>query len=142
MTLKSFTLALIGAVALAGCVQSTAIPLRKDVWDLQVSGAGLLNIGAVDGAVSKKAAALTISKGFERFVILRSGSQSGSVYVGQTPVQGNVTSQVSGRTIFTNGTFSGGGPVYMPTKQTAVRVKMFNAGDVGYDQAVDAKSLL
>lgn len=153
-------LMILGAVALAGCIktQTTAIPLRSDVVQIQTSGPRACGVQGTQVAAYKEAAKTTLKSGFDRFVILDAKASNDIRYVGSTPVY--TTSSVSGgyygNTYYGGGyantygniygsgqsTTSGGIPIYAGNYHQGFLVKMYKENGKGAKQAMNARAVL
>lgn len=118
------------AVGLSACVSQNEMALSKNVYKIDVDARGLIPIAIARGQTQQRIAESTLAKGYTHYIIQQAGSQSGSIYAGNTPVYGNTTVNVYGNTAYANTTYTGGQPINIPTSQTSVIVAMFKAPNV------------
>jgi len=118
----------------AGCVQTQEMALSQNVYQLQVSGSGLIAASQVPGSTQVKAAELTLAKGYTHFILDNASLQSGSRIVGTTPVYGSVGPYGAVN-------LYGGQPVRAPTSSASVTVRMFTAKDRPAN-ALDARAVI
>lgn len=111
-------LAAAAALMLAGCVSSQEIPLSANAYRLEVSGTGRFGAGAVPQETLKRAARLTLSKGYTHFILDDPAMQTGKVYAGTV----------------------NGFPAMAQTRSTSVTVTMYRAGE--NSRALEAKAVL
>jgi len=110
-------------VALAGCASSTAIPLSADTVQISASAAPICGGTGAAEVASKAAAAETLRRGFDKYVIV--GSQA----------QNNVSTAYMWNAY-------GGGPVTSGSHDHALMVKMFRDGDPNGANAIPARDVL
>lgn len=110
--------ACIALLALGGCVSSQEIPLSANTYRLEVSGSGRIGAGNVPNQVLKKAAALTVSKGYTHFVLIDADTQTGRTFAGYSSV----------------------GPMLATTRSSAVTVVMYRPGQNA--NALEAATIL
>ncbi|WP_034658714.1 hypothetical protein [Chelativorans sp. J32] len=106
------------AVALAGCVSTQEIPLSVNSYQLEVSGTGRFGAGAVPQATLKRAAELTLEKGFTHFTLGGATMQTAHTYAGQASFV----------------------PLIATTRSNSVTVRMFRPGE--NPNALDARTIL
>ena len=116
-------------LAVAGCVQTQEMPLAANVYRLDSSGSGLIGASRVPTVTLRRAAELTISKGYTHFVLADAGMQSGARQIGNTPIYGSTTANVYGNIGSANTTIHGGQPIYARTARAGVTVVMYAGGD-------------
>ena len=126
------------ALGVAGCTTTSTTPMAKNVWQVDAESGGALFVGGNKETALKQAAELTIAQGYQRFIIADAATARDTRYIGNTGVTANTT--FIGNTATTN--ISGGVPIYRPTASTSLTVVMFNPGDKGFDQAIDAQAFL
>lgn len=136
--MRDFIASIAAAVLLAGCTTLSTTPMAKNVWNVQADSGGMLFVGGNKDAAMKQAAELTIKQGYQRFIIADAAGSSGVDYLGNTGYTANTT--FIGNTAHTN--IYGGTPILRPTANTSLTVVMFNPGDKGFDQAIDAAAYL
>ena len=106
------------AAALVGCVSSQEIPLAVNAYQLEVSGTGRWAANAVPKETLRRAAQLTLEKGFTHFILAGATMQTGSTYAGQVSVI----------------------PVVAKTRSNSVTVRMYQAGE--NPNALEARRIL
>ncbi len=125
---------LILGLAIAGCVSTTETQLRQDIWQIKASGQGFLAKGKTANALHKRAAELTLEKGYTHFILGLPQTNSSLSTAGFTPIQGSVVGN--------NFYVSGGQPINVYQESSIVLVKMSRSGaDGALDAAVVLASL-
>lgn len=117
-------------VVLTACADTTVTPVSKNQIMLSTSGDPDCGMAGAQRVASKMAAIETLRRGYSRYVISAADSASsvGAVVMPTTysPVM----------------TYPGGIPLFYGTNDVQLHVTMFKEGDRGYEQGVDAKSVL
>ncbi|WP_146198923.1 hypothetical protein [Falsochrobactrum shanghaiense] len=139
--MRSIVLVAVCATALSGCVQTQEMALAKNVYQLEVSGSGLIAASQVPGSIQKRAAELTISKGYSHFLMGNANLRSGSEFAGYMPGQSNTTINTFGNSAYANTTYSPGFAMRRRTANASVTVVMFNAKSAP-SNALDAAQVL
>ena len=142
-------LSTVAAIA-GGCAQSSTIPLAQDTFQITASAAPVCGVAGAQNVAVKQAAAETIRRGYDRFIVQGAEYQNTVRVVGHTPVVAQTygTGTVSGfgnmASINTNATttFSGGQPVYGGSHNQGLIVRMFREGDPMGANAVSARETL
>ncbi|WP_309084559.1 hypothetical protein [Chelativorans sp.] len=106
------------AAGLAGCVSTQEIPLSMNTYQLEVSGTGRFGAGAVPQATLRRAAELTLEKGFTHFILGGATMQTAHTYAGQASVV----------------------PIIATTRSNSVTVRMYRPGENA--NALDARTIL
>jgi hypothetical protein len=121
-------LAIVRALALAGCITTQEMPLAPNVVRLDTQAGGLLFTGQTVPATMRAAAKATLAAGYTHFRLSDASSGTGSQYIGTT---------------------CGGGPnmvtctnISGPTAAVDVTVTMFHAREPGASGAFDAQQVL
>jgi hypothetical protein len=70
--------------ALGGCASTSTIPLAQDTFQITGRAAPICGAVGAEKVAFKQAAAETIRRGYDRFIIV--GGQAGSEVVGSTPI--------------------------------------------------------
>lgn len=109
--------------ALTGCARSSAVQLSADTVQITASAAPICGGAGAADVASKAAAAETLRRGFDRYVIM--GSQA----------QNNVR-----ETYYWNQ--AGGGSMPSGSHDHGLLVKMFMDGDPGGANAISAREVL
>lgn len=134
---------LLFAVALSGCNTSTsALPLSKNVWQIETSGRGLIGMSNVDEATLIKAAELTIQQGYDKFYVRNPQSRSDSQFIGMTPTRSNTSVNFIGNTGYARTRTTGGQPLIARSKTKTITVIMFLADDLQAENGLDARLIL
>ncbi len=129
-----FALAL--AATVAGCVQTSEMPLAENIVLIQGSGisggwiADMVVADQLPKQTLQRAAKATLSRGYTHFRL--DVPSTSSRQVGTSPMHG----QVMGNMV----TVSGGNPINQTT--TGVMVTMYRAGDPGARGALNARAIL
>lgn len=141
---KKPLLAALLATSLAACATTSELPLAPNVVRLDTQASGLLFTSAAGAITMKKAAQITLARGYSHFRIeqasMATGSRVTGVYAnttgwGSTSFSGNTASSTfGGSTIYT--------PMRAPTANVGVTVVMFRANEAGAKGAWDAAYVL
>jgi len=117
------TLSILAAAALAGCASSAAIPLSADTVQITASAAPICGGTGAANVASRAAAAETLRRGFDKYIIM--GSQA----------QNNISTAYMWNEY-------GGGPVVSGTHDHGLLVKMFKDGDPNGANGISARDVL
>ena len=140
----------VACLVLSACAKSSIIPLSADTFQVTTGAAPICGQVGAASVAAKQAAAETIRRGYDKFVITNGAYQNDVHVVGYTPVVANTSStatgNINGNMVDMNGrattTVSGGDPIVMGSHDQALVVKMFKASDPAGANAVDARSSL
>lgn len=142
----SALLAALTPVLFVACVTTQEMPLAPNVVRLDTEARGALFVGQAPKATMKRAAELTLAKGFTHFRFDQAQMGQGSELAG-------VVMNTTGNASYTPGAYGGTGygsysgfstatPVMAPTSHVGVTVIMFHAGEPGATGAFDATAVL
>ncbi len=136
----------IAASFLLGCAATHVTPISQKRFILSTSAAPACGrIGAQKVAL-KMAAVETLRKGHPRFLILGQKSANNVSVIDTAPTGSYTTGtyDVYGNTVYgrSQTTYTGGGPIVFGSNDADLNVLMLAPGDNGFDQGVDAKSIL
>jgi hypothetical protein len=131
---------------LAGCVSTSVTPISQNQFILNASAAPVCgNTGAAEVA-SRMAAVETLRRGYDRYVIQGAQSQSNVGIINRPPTGAFTTGNFSGygNTVYGSSqtVFTGGGPMVVGTHDTGLAVLMLRPGEQGYNNALDARTVL
>ena len=136
----------VALLALGACASTSVTPVSRNQIIVSTSAAPVCHQAGAQSVVSRMAAVETLRHGFERFVIAGMDQRSDAQAVTLPPTgaytTGSFTSVGNTTTGFANTTFTGGGTFLRGTHDASVLVVMFNKGDPGYTDALDAKAQL
>jgi hypothetical protein len=130
------------ALLTASCVQTTEMPLAPNVVRLETTGGGLIGRSEVPKQTMRKAAELTLEKGYSHFKFADPSVNSRSEIAGYPPGMTTTRATVIGNTGFATTTSSPGFLVRQRRTDIGVTVVMFHANDPGARGAFDAKAVL
>ena len=137
-------------IGLSACAKSSVIPLSADTFQITAGAAPICGQVGAQQVAATQAAAETVRRGYDRFVVTNGAYQNDVHVVAYTPIVANTSSSATG-TIYGNSididgrsctTVSGGDPIVMGTHNQSLVVKMFKASDPAGANAVDARSSL
>lgn len=137
-------LAGLAALLLSGCATTQEMPLAPNVVRLDTHASGLLFTSAAPAMTMKRAAEVTLQRGYTHFQLGDATTAQGRSLVGmQTHGQASGSATTFGNTTYGNvsGT-SYSTPVYAPTSNVGVTVVMFHANEPGAVGAWDAADVL
>src|SRR5690606_21028955 len=114
-----------------------------NVYRLESSARGIINVAQAPKQTMRRAAELTLAKGYTHFVLADAGMRSGSRLASVIPG----TATTSGRFVGDRGfaattSFSPGVPIYAPTSNIGMTVVMYRANEPGARNALDAREVL
>ena len=120
-----------------GCAGASTMPLSVDTIQIVARAAPICGAAAAESMAFKQAAAETIKRGFDSFVIVNGQYQADTFVAGYTPImaQSNGTAVVNGYgnsaivTGSSSTTVTGGDPIHMTRHSQGIVVKMFKEGD-------------
>ena len=138
------------AIGLSACARSAILPLSADTIQITTSAAPVCGATSAQNVALRRAAIETISRGFDKFVILAADAKNNVGIVGYTPVIGTTTGSATinsyGNIATFQGsattTYSGGYPIVAGTHDQALVVKMFRDDDPLGSNAISARSTL
>lgn len=149
--LRSAIAALFGLIV-AACIHTQELPLAPNVVRLDTQASGLLFTGQATTQTMRRAAELTLQRGYSHFRFeqaeLSQGSQLAGVYgQSQGMASGQARGMMTGNLYSGTGTvsYSGSGfatPIYRRTANVGVTVIMFHADEPGAKGAFDATEVL
>ena len=102
-------------ILIAGCAKTSTMPLSRNVVQVSVNAAPACGITGAQRVALRIAAAETVNRGFERFII--GGTEQSSELI-----------------------VAGGG--FMHRRNQVINVVMLNRGDTGFENGLDAKQTL
>ncbi len=124
--------------------------VAPNVYRLETNAQGLLFVGQSGKETLKRAAELTIQRGYTHFIFADAGYETGSKVAGVIPgrTYGNTT--VSGYSYGNTFNATAYGSSYStpstvvraPTEKVSVTVVMLRPGESGFEQAFDAEAVL
>ena len=127
-----FTITLLTLLALAGCAETSVMPLSANRVQILVNADGDCGPTGAQDVAFQRAAAATIQRGFDRFIVVSTDrdSQQASSFFGSTTTA--------------TGTFgsSFGSALFWSEHQSIIVIEMFNSLDPGADDAIDARDAL
>lgn len=139
-------LTLLAALLTAGCTSTSVMPVAQNQFMLSTSAAPVCGASGAQKVASKMAAVETVKQGFERYAILGAQNQNNVSIVNTAPTGAMTTGTMNTYGSTTTGTFNttyvGGGPIVTGSRDAQLSVMMFNPGDRGYSNALDAKQQL
>ncbi len=140
------TIAFAIAALASACTTTDVQPVSRNEFIITTSAAPVCGTAGARRVVSRMAAVQTLRQGYDRFIIGGAASQS-NVHAYQTgPTSAYTTGQATtyGNTTYgsANTTYSGGGVMYYGSNDASLRVLMLREGDPGYENGIDARSVL
>jgi hypothetical protein len=144
----NFELSIVLCVLLlpCGCTSTNVTPIAANKIILSTSAAPVCGGQGAQRVASQQAAAETIRRGFDKYVIVGSQGSNDIRQIGTTPIYANTTTtgNVIGNSVYLNGTtnISGGQPIYGGSHNRDLAVVMFKNGDPQGQNALDARAEL
>ncbi len=128
----SVTISLLGLLALAGCAETSVMPLSANRVQILVNADGDCGPTGAQDVAFQRAAAVTIQRGFDKFIIESSDRES------------QQASSFFGSTTTTTGTHgnSFGSAFFWSEHQSIVVLKMFKSSEPEASDAIDARDAL
>lgn len=146
--MKSSVVAAIAAsvLVLAGCVSTNVTPVSQNMIIITASAAPVCGTRGAQQVAYAQAAAETIRRGYDLFIILGSQRTNDVHVVGYTPTTAttNFNANYFGNTVYGNATTTayGGTPIIGGSYDQDLLVQMFHYGDAGAANALDARQEL
>ena len=134
------------AVLLSGCVTQNELALQRNVYQLDIDARGDLGISDAANSMQRRAAELTLSKGYTHYIIADSDSETGTEVIGHTPAMSRTVTRREGSwrsgqsTVYTQ-TYDYGGPITEKRQRTSLIVVMYTPYDAP-PQAIDARQVV
>lgn len=125
-------------LGLSACVSQSEMALANNVYKLDVDARGLIAMSSAKNSLQKRAAELTISKGYTHYLIADANTAEGATYLGTTPTYGQTSVNVYGNTAYGSTTVYGGQPIIQPRSSTSLIVVMFREPEIP-PNAIDAR---
>ncbi len=138
--MKGRVTAVLAALLLSACAGAQATRTSANTAIIDASAAPACGAMGASRVAAKSAAVETLRAGYERYIITGASSRN-NVRTAVVGMQANTFGTISGNTF-------AGTTTYTPTTVTygshdrMLTVIMFNKGDPGYEQALDAKETL
>ena len=151
--MRAALLALVGVGLLTtACIHTQEMPLAPNVVRLDTQASGLLFTSQAAPKTLRRAAELTLQKGYTHFRLdqaqMAQGSELAGVYSsGQATAYGSATGSRYGNTTYVNGRSTVSGyatatPIYAPTANIGVTVIMLRPDESQAQGAFDAAEVL
>ncbi|HEY8343320.1 MAG TPA: hypothetical protein VIK75_10080 [Calditerricola sp.] len=121
---------------LAGCVSQSELALSQNVYRLDLNARGSIGISEAQSSAQRRAAELTLSKGYTHYIIADAKTYEGSSYVGNTPVYGTMNSYGYGSV-----NLYGGQPIVQRRSNTSLIIVMFHEAEAP-PNALDARQIV
>jgi hypothetical protein len=139
-------------LTIGACIHTQEMPLAPNVVRLDTQASGLLFVGQASSKTLRRAAEITLQKGYTHFRLddaqVSQGTQVAGMYSsGQATGSGTASATRVGDTTYVQGTSAATGsaistPIYRPTANVGVTVYMFKANDPQAQGAFDAAEVL
>jgi hypothetical protein len=134
------------ALSVAACAQTSVMQVSSNEIMLTTSAAPICGATGSQDVAQQMAAIETLRRGFTRYIVGGAASQN-NVGVMQTgPTYSNTygSATVTGNSVYGQSTTYYGGQqtIVYGSHDTAMRILMLRAGDPGFDQGVDAQTIL
>lgn len=134
------------AVLLSGCVTQNELALQRNVYRLDIDARGDFGISDAAKTMQRRAAELTLSKGYSHYIIADSNSETGTEVIGHMPATSRTTTRREGSwqsgesTVYTQ-TYDYGGPITEKRQLTSLIVVMYTPQDAP-PEAIDARQVM
>lgn len=134
------------SIALASCTSSGVTQTANNQAIVSTSAAPVCGTSGAMAVASQMAAVATLRQGYQRFIIANAGAQNNTRVVRTGPTFATTTGTFNrfGNNIYGNTytTFGGQQTIVSGSNDAQMLVAMFNPGDPGYENALDAKQAL
>ncbi len=128
----------LAVLLVAACARTSVMPLSRNAIQVTVDAPPVCGTTGAQKVAMQMAAAETINRGFERFLIGGATQTSETVVAGGTTTTGSAT--VVGNRVY--GQTYTSGPVLMRRRGQIINVLLLNPGEPGFDNGIDAKATL
>jgi hypothetical protein len=129
-----------------GCASTSVTPLTNNKFLLQTSAAPACGASGAQEVATQMAAVETLRRGYDRFIITGTDSQSNVSVIQTNPTAAYTTGTFNsyGNTTYGNmqTSYYGGGPMVVGTHDASLLVLMLRKGDPEYGSGVDARTVL
>jgi hypothetical protein len=136
----------IATVVLSACTSTNVTPLAGNVVSISTSAAPVCGRQGAQRVASKQAAAETLRRGFDRFIVAGTQGSSDIRQIGSTPTYADTVASgdVVGNSVYVRGRTNiyGGQPIYAGSHNRELTVVMFRNGDPKGANALDARTEL
>lgn len=137
---------LVAGLMLAGCAGSSVVQVSRNQAIIETNAAPVCGTRGAMAVANQMAAVATLRAGFQRYMIAAAGAQNNTTVMSTGPTYSTTTGTFNtyGNTTYgTMNTNYGGRQFFVAgTNDARVGVVMFNPGDPGYGDALDAKTTL
>lgn len=134
------------AMALSSCASSSITQLAKNRAVVSTSAAPICRTTGAASVANQMAAITTIKQGYERFVVVGFGTENNTQLVRTGPTYADTSGSFNrfGNTVYgSSRTTYGGQTTFVSGSNDAqMEVVMLKAGDPGYEEGLDAKTVL
>lgn len=127
-------LLLAAMLPLVGCVQTSELPMAANVVRLESSAGGIVGRARAPKETLRRAAEMTLAKGYTHFVLADVNSSTDTFYAGSSPGQVSVHGNTA--------TVRPGSPRYGSRTSVGVTVVMYRASDPQAASALNAREVL
>ena len=131
---------------LGACASTSVTPISQNQFIISTSAAPVCGNSGSAQVASRMAAIETLRRGYDRYIVQGAQSQNNTSVINQPPTGSftNATLTGYGNTVYGSGqtTYYGGGPMVVGTRDTDLAVLMLRPGETGYNNALDARTVL
>lgn len=139
--MKQMAFLVAAAFCLSACVSQNEMALANNVYKLDIDARGLIAMSEAKQSAQRRAAELTLAKGYTHYIITDAQSYESARVVGRTPIYANTNVNFVGNTAFGRTNVYGGQPIVQPRSSTSLVVVMFKAPHIP-GNALDAAAIL
>lgn len=133
-------------MALSSCASSSITQLAKNRAVVSTSAAPICRATGAASVANQMAAITTIKQGYERFIVVGFGTENNTRVVTTGPTYADTSGSFNrlGSTVYgSSRTTYGGQTTFVSGSNDAqMEVVMLKAGDPGYDEGLDARTVL
>lgn len=134
------------ALTVVGCTKTAITPVARNQALISTSAAPICGTTGAVQTANRMAAVATLRQGYERYIIVSGSAQNNTRLVSTGPTFANTTGTFNrtGNTIYgnTNTVYGGNRVIVAGSNDAQMGVVMFNIGDQGYENALDARTTL
>lgn len=144
--MKTFAHITAVVLTLTACASTSVTPVAKNQIIISTSAAPACGRSGAAKVASKMAAVETIRRGYQRYVIAGANAENNVQVIRTGPTYANTYANASvyGNSAYGNSTtyFGGQQTIFAGSNDADLAVVMFNPGEPGFSNAIDAKTEL
>jgi hypothetical protein len=132
----------LATLLLFGCASSSTLPLADNVVKISARTSPICGSQSTERIALQQAAAETIKRGYDKFVIMQARYNENREVIGYTPVVASTTGSYGYGNYSANTYVTGDQPIVGGSNNSGLIVKMFEADDPDAEKALPAREIL